>query len=156
MIDLDIAAVFTDAAKAAAGMKLIAEQFVEFEVEVLSQQVRGTTCILRTRAKTDWFLEAIVIFDLRDSLQITDYFVIASGLNPRHLKSSCDLLDRRIREQGVRRHGMEGYREGTWILVDYDTVVVHLFLEGQRRLYDLELLWGDSPRLEWTPLPSTG
>ncbi len=101
-------------------------------------------------------LEEIVIFDVRDSLQITDYFVIASGLNPRHLKSSCDLLDRRIREQGVRRHGMEGYREGTWILVDYDTVVVHLFLEGQRRLYDLELLWGDSPRLEWTPLPSTG
>ncbi|MBI4585465.1 MAG: ribosome silencing factor [Planctomycetes bacterium] len=95
----------------------------------------------------------IVIFDVRDQLQITDFFVLASGTNSRQLKSACDHLDKEIAAGGVRRVGLEGYREGKWVLVDFVEVVVHLFLEENRRYYDLELLWGDCPRLVWSPPP---
>lgn len=93
-------------------------------------------------------LQKIAIYDVARSLQITDYFVIASGLNPRHLRSASDHLVKTFRDEGVARSGLEGYREGRWILIDFDEVVVHLFLEAERRHYDLELLWGDCPRVE--------
>ncbi len=98
-------------------------------------------------------MKDIVIFDVRDQLQITDFFVLASGTNSRQLKSACDHLDKEICANGVRRVGLEGYREGKWVLVDFGEVVVHLFLADNRRFYDLELLWGDCPRLEWSPPP---
>ena len=93
-------------------------------------------------------LEEIVIFDVAHAIQITDYFVLASGLNSRHLRSASDHLVREFREQGILREGLEGHRDGKWILIDFDDVVVHLFLAEQRRHYDLELLWGDCPRID--------
>jgi ribosome-associated protein len=99
-------------------------------------------------------LRDVAIYDVRDSLQITDFFVLASGLNSRQLKGASDFIEERLKASKLRRTGLEGYREGGWILLDFDVVVVHLFLEAQRRLYDLELLWGDSPRIDWSPLPT--
>ncbi len=87
------------------------------------------------------------IFDVGSSLAITGYFVIGTGLNPRHLQSVVDHLGRSLKDRGVVRLGVEGYREGKWILFDLGDVVVHLFLSESRKFYDLELLWGDSPRL---------
>lgn len=96
-------------------------------------------------------MQDIAILDVRDSLQITDYFVLGSGRNSRQLKSVCDLVDKKLTDAGLVRHGMEGYHEGIWVLLDFDVVVLHFFLEGQRRLYDLDLHWGDSPRVNWSP-----
>ena len=84
------------------------------------------------------------IFDVGDSLAITGYFVIGTGLNSRHLKASVDHVERSLREHGVRRKGIEGYGEGKWILLDLGDVVIHLFQEESRKFYDLELLWGDA------------
>lgn len=98
-------------------------------------------------------IEEVVIRDVRKSFQITDYFILGSGKNRRQLKTSCDILDKEVTDRGVTRYGLEGYQEGQWILLDFDLVVVHLFLEEQRDYYDLDLLWGgDSPLVEWTPL----
>ncbi|HLU50139.1 MAG TPA: ribosome silencing factor [Planctomycetota bacterium] len=104
---------------------------------------RRAAQLLDERKLTD-----IAVYDVAKSLQITDYFVIASGLNPRHLRSASDHLVKSLRDAGLLRSGLEGYREGKWILIDFDEVVVHLFLEAERRHYDLELLWGDCPRVE--------
>jgi ribosome-associated protein len=93
--------------------------------------------------------EAIKVFDVRDSIQITDCFVIASGKNPRHLKAAAEELVRELRAKGIARRGREGYQEGKWILIDLFAVVVHLFLGETRRYYDLELLWGDGPLVPW-------
>jgi ribosome-associated protein len=103
-------------------------------------------------------LADVVVVDVRQSLQISDYFVIATGLNSRQLKGACDFLEKAFRDRGVRALGVEGYQEGAWVLLDLDVVVVHLFLEGQRRNYDLELLWGDNPKVPWQPLvaPAAG
>jgi len=96
-------------------------------------------------------LQDITIFEVGDSLQITDYFVIATGLNARHIRTASDHLVRELRQNGVQRAGREGYGDGGWVLVDFDDVVVHLFRAEERRQYDLELLWGDCPRVEWSP-----
>ena len=53
------------------------------------------------------------------------------------------------RRVGERPYGVSGYEGGTWILVDFVDVVVHVFLGPYREYYDLELLWGDAPRVEW-------
>jgi ribosome-associated protein len=96
-------------------------------------------------------LQDITIFEVGPAIQITEYFVIASGLNARHVQNVSGFLSKSLREDGVSRGGLEGYHEGKWILLDYDSVVVHLFLVENRDYYDLELLWGDCPRVEWTP-----
>ena len=85
----------------------------------------------------------VSIFDVEESLSITSYFVIGTGLNQRHLQSVVDLLERHLKERGVMRRGLEGYREGKWILFDLGDVIVHLFQGESRKYYDLELLWGD-------------
>ena len=97
----------------------------------------------------------IVIFDVAEAIQITDCFVVASGLNSRHLRSVSDELVKELRGRGVTRSGLEGHRDGKWVLLDFYDVVVHLFLEEQRRHYDLELLWGDCPGVDWTERSSS-
>jgi ribosome-associated protein len=96
-------------------------------------------------------LEDIEIIRVEDALQITDYFVVASGKNPRHLKAATDELLKELRNAGAQRRGLEGYREGKWVLVDFTDVVVHLFLKDNRSFYALEELWGDCPRVSWEP-----
>ena len=94
-------------------------------------------------------LEDVTVLHVGSSLHITDYFIIATGRNRRHLKAACDCLFRELREHGVQRHGVEGYREGGWVLIDFVDVVVHVFDADSRKFYDLELLWGDRPRVDW-------
>jgi ribosome-associated protein len=95
-------------------------------------------------------LSDIKILDVAGSLQIADCFVVASGRNARQIKAATDELLHRVRDEGVRRIGLEGYGEARWILVDFLDVVVHVFLEESRRYYDLESLWGDCPRVAWS------
>jgi ribosome-associated protein len=51
----------------------------------------------------------------------------------------------------LTRIGLEGFQEGRWVLLDYGYVIIHLFLEEARQFYDLELLWGDAPSIDWHP-----
>lgn len=95
-------------------------------------------------------LEDIRLFDVAAVLGIADLFVVASAGNPRHVKAARDELLKKLREAGIHRRGLEGDRESRWILVDVSDVVVHIFVEETRRRYDLESLWGDCPRLEWS------
>ncbi len=81
-------------------------------------------------------------------LVITDYFVIASGSNDRQVHAIADGIERRLREAGLRAVGREGEREGTWILLDFGEIVVHVFQPEEREFYRLEKLWGDVERVE--------
>ena len=95
-------------------------------------------------------LEDITVFEVGASLGITDYFIVATGRNGRHLKAASDKLLKELREQGIKRYGVEGYEACKWVLVDLVDAVVHLFDKESRKFYDLELLWGDCPRLDWS------
>ena len=106
------------------------------------------TAKLCARILDEQKMDDIKIFDVRDSLQITDCFVIATGRNPRHVRTAGDRLAKELREQGIQRRGLEGRDQGRWVLLDLNDVVVHLFLVETRQFYDLELLWGDSPTVD--------
>jgi ribosome-associated protein len=104
---------------------------------------RSCAALLDEKKITD-----LQIYDVADSVAITSFFVIGTGLNPRHLQSVVDHLQHSLKDHGVKRRGVEGYREGKWILFDLGDVIVHLFLSETRTFYDLDLLWGDAPRMD--------
>lgn len=95
--------------------------------------------------------EDIAILDLRGKSTVTDMFVLVTSRNYRQQAAIAEAIDERAAELGSRRYGAEGVGEGRWTLLDYVDVVVHIFDTEWRKLYDLELVWGDAPRIEWEP-----
>lgn len=95
----------------------------------------------------------IVLLDLRALTQFFDFFVIATGTSRRQLHAMSEDIDRTLRDElHDRRMGREGYEESRWILLDYGSVVVHLFDQEARDYYSLESLWAEAPRIEWQEL----
>ncbi len=90
-----------------------------------------------------------MILDVEERIQITDYFVIVTGMNRKQLRSIAEELTHRFKKQGLLVKSLEGDNLDSWICLDYGDVIVHLFQEEARRYYDLEFLWSDAPRVEW-------
>lgn len=86
-----------------------------------------------------------VLLDLRGLSDVTDWFLIASGDSDTHTRAIAENIMERMRESGFRPTGVEGKAGATWILVDYVTLVIHVFLPRVRDYYELERLWGDAP-----------
>ncbi len=107
--------------------------------------------ILCARIADNKKAEDILIFGVGDLTFIADFFVICSGFNKRQLQSIANDIELKLGSYGIRWIGMEGYADALWILVDYGDVIVHLFDKDMRQFYDLELLWGDAPKLQWKP-----
>jgi ribosome-associated protein len=87
------------------------------------------------------------LLDLRGVSDATDWFLIASGDSDTHARAIAENIIDRMREAGFRPAGVEGKGSANWILLDYITLVVHIFLPRVRDYYDLERLWGDAPSL---------
>jgi ribosome-associated protein len=86
---------------------------------------------------------------MRPVCTYTDYFVIATGGNPRQTKSIYDEVHGRLkREERALPRAVDGASEGTWIIADYVDVVLHVFTPDARAFYGLEDLWGDVPLVE--------
>ena len=91
----------------------------------------------------------IVVLDMRALTPIFDYFVIATGTSRRQLHAMSEEIDHKLEDElDDRRMGIEGYRESQWILLDYGSVIIHLFDESMRRYYDLEGLWAQAKRVD--------
>jgi ribosome-associated protein len=90
----------------------------------------------------------VVVLDMRDSSSITDYFLICSGGSERQIRAIVDAIDEGMNPLGLASLGVEGYRDGHWILMDYGDVIVHVFSPETREYYDLERLWANAPRLD--------
>lgn len=98
----------------------------------------------------------IVVLDMRELTPIFDYFVIATGTSRRQLHAMSEEIDHKLEDDlHDHREGIEGYQESRWILLDYGTVVIHLFEDQVREYYDLEGLWAGSSRVE-LPADITG
>ena len=101
------------------------------------------------RAADDKKALDIRIMDMRESLGITDYFVVCSGKTERQVRRIQDSIEKMLRERGSKPVRREGERFARWILLDYLDFVVHIFREEERSYYDLEHLWKDVPLVEW-------
>jgi ribosome-associated protein len=103
------------------------------------------------RAASDKKAQEMVVLDLREVANFTDYFLITSGTNPRQVQAIADEIVEQLKKQGTRAARVEGYNTAEWVLVDYGDFVVHVFEDKARRFYDLERLWRDAERV---PLPA--
>lgn len=91
----------------------------------------------------------VVVLDLQGLSTVTDYFVIATGTSDRQLRSVVDHMREWAKGKKIRPIGLDGYESSHWVLIDFGSVVVHVFSPSYRELYDLELLWGDAPKVRW-------
>jgi len=90
----------------------------------------------------------VVVLDMRELTPIFDYFVLATGTSRRQLHAMSEEIDHTLEDElGDRRLGIEGYAESRWILLDYGSVVIHLFDEDARAYYVLEDLWAGARRV---------
>ena len=95
----------------------------------------------------------IVILDMSNHTALFDYFVIATGTSRRQLHAMSEDIDHKLEDDlHDKRMNIDGYDESRWIVLDYATVVVHLFDEETRQFYDLEALWGDAPHVDISSL----
>src|SRR5687767_14745527 len=92
----------------------------------------------------------VVVLDLRHTPAFTDYFVLCSGQNPRQVKAIADAIEDALRAARVRPAHVEGYDRAEWVLMDFFTIIVHVFTPQTRAFYSLERLWGDAERIEVT------
>lgn len=83
----------------------------------------------------------VLIVELAELTDIADYFVIISGTSERHVRTLSEAVEKGMKESGIKLYSMEGHQEGRWVIIDYQNVVVHIFLESLRELYDIESLW---------------
>ena len=83
-----------------------------------------------------------VVIDVRDKTSIADYFVVCEGETDRQVRAIADAMVDEAKGLELRPLAVEGYDDATWILLDFDSVLAHVFLPGERSYYDLESLWG--------------
>ena len=102
------------------------------------------------RSLADDKCEDIVVLDLRGRSLVTDFFVIGSGSSDRQMRSSAAGVAKIAKDKGLSlyRTNMDEAQQ-SWIVLDFVDLVVHVFSPETRAYYDLEMLWGDTQRIEW-------
>ena len=90
----------------------------------------------------------LVVLDLRKAAGFTDFFLIASGGNPRQIRAIADSVVEALAAEGVKPAHVEGYDRSEWVLLDYFDFIVHIFATETRLFYGLERLWGNADRVE--------
>ncbi len=93
--------------------------------------------------------EQINVIKIEDISSLADYFVIASGRSSTHMHSLSDELEEKLKAEGAAPARVEGYRSNSWVLLDYGSVVVHVFTQEARDFYDLDRLWVDGSKVDW-------
>ncbi|CAN5551270.1 hypothetical protein BH24ACT4_BH24ACT4_24150 [soil metagenome] len=93
-----------------------------------------------------------VVLRVGDVLGIPELFVLTGASNPRLVKAVVEEIEAQFAfDGGPRPLRVEGFEDSRWVLMDYGDWVAHVFLEEARAFYDLERLWADVPRLDWSP-----
>ena len=83
----------------------------------------------------------IQVLDLREVTTFCDFFVLATGSNPKQVQAIAEGIDMELRTIGERANSVEGFDNAEWILADYGDFIIHVFSEKSRQFYELERLW---------------
>jgi ribosome-associated protein len=83
----------------------------------------------------------ILLLEVKDICTLTDFFIIAEGLANRHVEAIADTLIDEMKLLGISPLHIEGKAEGDWVVLDFSTIIIHLFKPGLRELYSLEEVW---------------
>ncbi len=108
--------------------------------------------ITAVKALEDKKAEDIRVIDIGGISVIADYFVMASATNKNQLSAMQDAVDEAFYKQGIPAKSIEGNTSSTWILLDYEDIVVHLFSQEDRLFYDLERIWQDGTEIDISEL----
>lgn len=98
----------------------------------------------------------IVGIDIHDLTTIGDYFVLVTGTSSPHVRALAEEVEDNLSKEGVEPRRVEGAQSATWILMDYQDVILHIFTGETREFYSMERLWSDAPRLDLTGLVTEG
>jgi ribosome-associated protein len=95
-------------------------------------------------ALADKKIENVLVLDMRSLTHLTDYFVICTARTARQAQAACAFILETLKARKVQALHVEGETVGSWILLDYVDVVVHIFQPQAREYYSLESVWGDA------------
>jgi len=90
----------------------------------------------------------IKLLRITEVSSLADYFLICTGTSNTHVKTLCDYAEYTLEQLGEKMLGREGHRGNSWELLDYGSVVVHVFTEEAREFYALERLWADAEQVD--------
>lgn len=93
--------------------------------------------------------EDIVVLDVSKLTVIADYFIIASGKSAIQVNSIVDYVEETLKDYDIHPIRREGHQQGTWVVLDYNFIILHVFRAPEREYYDLENLWGDAHKVEF-------
>nr|WP_258306882.1 MULTISPECIES: ribosome silencing factor [Vibrio] len=105
------------------------------------QQQQQLTHFLADKAD-DMKAVNIVTLDVQGKSSVTDYMVICTGTSKRHVASIADHIANEVKKIGLEPLGMDGEKEGEWVVLDMGSTMLHVMQEEHRALYQLEKLWG--------------
>lgn len=96
------------------------------------------------------------LIEISDISTLADYFLICTASSNTHVRTLCDAVEEAMDEAGEPMVGREGHRGGTWVVLDFGCVAVHVFTEETRAFYDLERLWQDGKQVSMISLLNEG
>jgi ribosome-associated protein len=110
-----------------------------------AKKASGALTDIAVAALADLKAVNVKVLDVRKLTDVADTMIVATGTSDRHVKSIADRVVERCRQAGHRPYGVEGQREGEWVLVDLQDLIVHVMLPRIREFYGLEKLWDLRP-----------
>jgi ribosome-associated protein len=115
---------------------------VKKESDSRKRALRCVNAALEKKAKE------LVILNVKEISAFADYFIICSGTSDRQVRAVAAAIQEKLKTAEIMPLGIEGEPAGQWVLMDYDDVIIHIFLEPIRTFYDLERLWSEAPRMD--------
>ena len=103
--------------------------------------------LLAKTVAEDTKAEDPVVLDVSKLTSVALYFLVAHGNSDRHVRAIAQHIQAALEEKGMKALHVEGLDSGQWVLLDYGSVIMHVFYKEVRGFYNLERLWGDAPRL---------
>lgn len=97
--------------------------------------------------------EEIVLLDVTGVCPIAEQIIMVTAKGQRHAQALADVLLHLAKERNFASMGLEGYQTGTWVLLDFNDIIVHVFQEDLRSFYNIEGLWSEGKRVDWSTAP---